>query len=367
MKKCDCLVLAVLLLLLTGCGQPHTHTFGEWATVKPAECTAEGLQERVCPCGERESKSLAAEGHNLDDLGVCAACGYGAENSSGLLVTGSSVKTQSHKFTVGKIAFVGGLKEKVGDTVYAKGEGHMLVIQLEFTNLAEEAFDHLNSPRVSDMTLEYGGKFHYAGEFWVPGTDIPSQATANLYITYEVPKSVAQDKESSLDAVFTVDGRQYRVTVQEGGALTTQEQQPPQQETDDGLLQLGESCTDGENFSVTLEERFYTDSLTADVGNVTYTKELSGRTLVLRLRFKNLAAGALDDWGSDRIRDMRLIHAEEDVFSGNSWIPAQQILPLEENDLYVFFAVPDGVETGAEPLVATFTVDGTAFSVNCRK
>ena len=134
MRKCYCLLLAVLLL--AGCSQTHTHDYGAWTTVKPAECTGEGLQERVCACGERQTQSLAVAGHDLDDLGACAVCGFQeAETPSGPVTTGTNVKAAEHKFTVGKIAFTTGLKEKVGETVYSKGEGHMLVIQLTFTNL----------------------------------------------------------------------------------------------------------------------------------------------------------------------------------------------------------------------------------------
>lgn len=51
-------------------GVVHTHQFGEWYTVTKATCTEEGLQERSCECGEKETQSIASTGHSLVD-GVC--------------------------------------------------------------------------------------------------------------------------------------------------------------------------------------------------------------------------------------------------------------------------------------------------------
>ena len=41
----------------------HTHNFGEWEVVTEPTCTQEGLRERVCVCGEKESEEIAALGH----------------------------------------------------------------------------------------------------------------------------------------------------------------------------------------------------------------------------------------------------------------------------------------------------------------
>ncbi len=42
---------------------PHTHSFGEWNTVKAASCAEEGLTERVCSCGEKETQSVGKLAH----------------------------------------------------------------------------------------------------------------------------------------------------------------------------------------------------------------------------------------------------------------------------------------------------------------
>ena len=55
------LVLLLSALTLVGCA--HKHKWSDWTTTKEATCTAEGSMERVCKCGEKETKPVAATGH----------------------------------------------------------------------------------------------------------------------------------------------------------------------------------------------------------------------------------------------------------------------------------------------------------------
>lgn len=41
----------------------HVHSYGQWQTLTEASCTEEGLQERSCDCGEKETQTIAALGH----------------------------------------------------------------------------------------------------------------------------------------------------------------------------------------------------------------------------------------------------------------------------------------------------------------
>ena len=47
-------------LVLTAC---HSCEFGEWKVVLPASCTGSGLEERLCICGEKETREIDANGH----------------------------------------------------------------------------------------------------------------------------------------------------------------------------------------------------------------------------------------------------------------------------------------------------------------
>lgn len=58
----------------------HTHSYGEWTTVQAATCTAEGLEESTCRCGEKETRVVDAAGHSFNETtGVCSVCGRNAE------------------------------------------------------------------------------------------------------------------------------------------------------------------------------------------------------------------------------------------------------------------------------------------------
>lgn len=48
----------------------HTHTFGEWETVKAATCTADGSKERYCDCGEKQTATIVQIAHNFSEWGV---------------------------------------------------------------------------------------------------------------------------------------------------------------------------------------------------------------------------------------------------------------------------------------------------------
>ncbi len=50
-------------LLLTACG--HQHSFSEWMVDKAATCTEPGLEKRICKCGEEETRTINALGHNM--------------------------------------------------------------------------------------------------------------------------------------------------------------------------------------------------------------------------------------------------------------------------------------------------------------
>ena len=54
--------------------QPHDHTYGDWTTVAEATCNTDGKEERVCACGETETRPIPAD-CVPDDDGVCLLCG----------------------------------------------------------------------------------------------------------------------------------------------------------------------------------------------------------------------------------------------------------------------------------------------------
>ncbi len=76
MKRKILFIFSVLMLTfaLSACG--HTHAFGEWETAKEAACTEEGVEQRLCACGERETRSTGFA--HIYKYGICTECGQSA-------------------------------------------------------------------------------------------------------------------------------------------------------------------------------------------------------------------------------------------------------------------------------------------------
>lgn len=54
--------------------EPHVHTFGEWQVITAATCAEEGQEQRLCECGETETRTIAATGHNYTETIVAPTC-----------------------------------------------------------------------------------------------------------------------------------------------------------------------------------------------------------------------------------------------------------------------------------------------------
>ena len=53
----------------------HVHAFEEWTTIKKASCATDGVNERYCSCGEKQTQTIEALGHEeIIDAAVAATC-----------------------------------------------------------------------------------------------------------------------------------------------------------------------------------------------------------------------------------------------------------------------------------------------------
>lgn len=91
MKKTILLGVALAgVLTLTACGDPvttgtssaggtestqHIHAFGQWSEEKAATCTQDGQKKHACTCGEAETETVAALGHQYGENDRCSRCG----------------------------------------------------------------------------------------------------------------------------------------------------------------------------------------------------------------------------------------------------------------------------------------------------
>ena len=55
-------------------GGGHTHAYSAWTTLKKVTCTEDGLEERTCSCGAKESRTLKAGHTEAVDSAVAATC-----------------------------------------------------------------------------------------------------------------------------------------------------------------------------------------------------------------------------------------------------------------------------------------------------
>lgn len=67
------LVIALVLLIVFLGNKEHTHAFSEWSVAREATCALEGEEERVCSCGERETKPIAKTEHSFGEWTVTTA------------------------------------------------------------------------------------------------------------------------------------------------------------------------------------------------------------------------------------------------------------------------------------------------------
>ena len=68
-------VIIISLFCLCACenttGFEHIHAYGEWQTVKEADCVNAGRRERTCSCGETETEEIPALGHIGGEAKTC--------------------------------------------------------------------------------------------------------------------------------------------------------------------------------------------------------------------------------------------------------------------------------------------------------
>ena len=53
---------------------PHEHTFSEWVITQEPTCTTTGTKERTCVCGEKQTETIAALGHNYEERVIAPTC-----------------------------------------------------------------------------------------------------------------------------------------------------------------------------------------------------------------------------------------------------------------------------------------------------
>lgn len=71
------------------------HSFSAWNTTQEETCTVNGIRERVCSCGEKETQTIAAIGHQYTWITVKEATCLQTGEKRGTCLTCNDVSTQS--------------------------------------------------------------------------------------------------------------------------------------------------------------------------------------------------------------------------------------------------------------------------------
>ena len=113
------ILIVACVLTLSACdngndqtsSKDHVHSYSEWTTTKQASCVTDGINERYCSCGEKQTQTIGAIGHNeVIDAAVAATCttdgkteGKHCSRCSAVLISQTVVSSSGHKYNNGEI------------------------------------------------------------------------------------------------------------------------------------------------------------------------------------------------------------------------------------------------------------------------
>lgn len=118
-----------------------------------------------------------------------------------------------------------------------------------------------------------------------------------------------------------------------------------------------------EEHSFVVKKIKFTGSLSESRGWITYNYH-DGYFLAIKLDFTNLSTDVFEDWGSNRVTDVKLEYKDKYNYEGEYWIPVDDIVPLDNDTLYIVYEVPKSMgEDDSSPIYATFTIDDEAYAV----
>ena len=77
-----------------GTSEPHKHSYGEWTQVKAPTCEEKGQEERVCACGDKQTRDVKELGHKWNDGAITkeATCSVPGEKTFTCTVCGATKK-----------------------------------------------------------------------------------------------------------------------------------------------------------------------------------------------------------------------------------------------------------------------------------
>jgi hypothetical protein len=175
------------------------------------------------------------------------------------------------------------------------------------------------------------------------------------------------DTDKTLNAEFKVDNDMYAIRLREGTSAEEAGNETDASATDlTSDVAIGETRTDGTNFSFVFKDLSYSKGLSEKQGSTTYNYWEDGLCLVIKFEFTNLASEALEQYFSSRVSDVKLTYDSKYTYDGEFCVLTDDIVPLATANAYLVFPISEDVENGTGALTATFTIDGSTFNIDCR-
>ena len=226
-------IVAVVCLIfgISACEAPHEHSYGEWTVVTAPTCTEEGTEQRECDCGEEETRTIAALGHDLAEHAAqaptctepgwsiyqtCTRCDYTTFEE--LAATGhnyeSTVTTESTCTTDGVLTYTcANCGDSYTETITASGHDYESAVTAEAT---------CTTDGVLTYTCTNCGD-SYTEAITASGHDYESTVTAEATCTEEgVRTYTCANCGDSYTEVIPATGHNYtsRITSQPGCTTT---------------------------------------------------------------------------------------------------------------------------------------------------
>lgn len=307
-------------------------------------------------------------------LAACGSSGQGSASGDGkkeeeskpateLLLGQGAEQKDKYAFTFDGADFGEQIVEKIGNSTsyLSTGSSYNFYIKLRYTNQANEPFPARDSDRFSDIKLKAGDK-SYDGKVAVASGDIAPLSTAYVYLYFEVPQDLA-GSGTPMTVTFKADGDKYKVVVVDdsGKSLVS-----PSNNTSATWITVGEQATAGEKSSFVIDELYYASKVSYTTGSITYTYGQDGKYyLIFKVSLTNNDKEAFDEYGG-RITNVLLTYKDSYKYEGEVRAVPDDIQPLDTGLVYIYFEIPTAIENDIEPLIASFTVDGVPFLVDCR-
>ena len=181
------------------------HLFGEWITIKEATRSEEGVKERSCTCGEKETEIIHAKGSEGLEFtsngdGTCYVSGIGTCTDTDIIIPKFSPNGDSVT-SIGAAAF------------YRRHSLESVVIPNSVTNIGDEAFYYCESLKnmvIPDSVISIGRSAFascHGIESIVIGNSVTSIGNAAFYDCYSLKSVVIPASVTSIgDKVFYGSG-----------------------------------------------------------------------------------------------------------------------------------------------------------------